>query len=840
MKRRGRILAAFAAAAVCAFAAGCGSDQGPKPVATIGITPSNFLVLVGQTVTMTAVTKDQGGGVLTGRTVQWTSDNALVASFSTPGSLIGLSPGTAHITATSENISAQTIVTVSLVPVRSIGVQLGVTSLLIGQSTPATASLRDSVGTTLTGRSITWSSSAPNVAAVTAAGIVTAIGAGTANITAASELATGSAVLTVLPNPVASVTLSPNTATVAPGGSLQVSATTKDAFGGVVTGRAVSFTSSNTAVATVSDTGLVTGVTPGTVTVTATSEGKVGTAAISVIPGTLNFAVTSATLTQVVQRPDGSIRMVAGNGAVLTVFATSNVTLPVSLVPRIRVRVLRGTQVLLDDTHAVSGTFGLAPSAPSAITPTDRFFLAGSLIQAGNSFVVEINPAGQTGEIGETFRTDNTFPATGTLAINAVTVAPIAVHFVPIVLSAGSIGNVSSANAESYLLGARQMHPLSTVTSDVGQPFSVPTPFGVGDSNFWIPALQLVDALRVSEGSSSYYYGVIAPPVGVTFINNGGWGYIPGAVVSSGLTSRTALGTEVGWAFDPRYATETFAHELGHTLGRFHSPCGGAASPDPNYPYANAAIGNVVGYDVYSFASSLATTIALKDPAVATDLMGYCGNKWVSDYTYEGIMNFRAALVTVAALAPVAAPTQVLLVSGTIRDGAVTLSPSYVITAEPALPQASGPYRIEGLDADSRILFQYSFSGKAIDHAPGVEQFTFALPVANQVRTSLVALRVSGAARPTLVRSTRAATAQTTGRAAAPVRPLQAARAGANLLRVTWDTAAWPGVMLRDPDTHRILGFGAGGTASVYTTKTRVEVLTSDGVKSETTVVAVP
>src|SRR5260370_1371949 len=70
---------------------------------------------------------------------------------------------------------------------------------------------------------------------------------------------------------------------VAVGATVQLTATPKDAAGNVLTGRVVTWTTSNSAVATVSSTGLVTGVAPGgPVTITATSEGQSGTALIRV------------------------------------------------------------------------------------------------------------------------------------------------------------------------------------------------------------------------------------------------------------------------------------------------------------------------------------------------------------------------------------------------------------------------------------------------------------------------------------------------------------------------------------------------------------------------------
>src|SRR5207302_5220439 len=82
--------------------------------------------------------------------------------------------------------------------------------------------------------------------------------------------------------PVASVVLRPVTAVMLVGGAAQLTATLKDAAGNVLTGRAVAWTSSAWAVATVSANGLVTGAAAGSATITATSEGKAGSAAVTV------------------------------------------------------------------------------------------------------------------------------------------------------------------------------------------------------------------------------------------------------------------------------------------------------------------------------------------------------------------------------------------------------------------------------------------------------------------------------------------------------------------------------------------------------------------------------
>ncbi|PYP39707.1 MAG: hypothetical protein DMD43_10270, partial [Gemmatimonadetes bacterium] len=72
---------------------------------------------------------------------------------------------------------------------------------------------------------------------------------------------------------VASVTVTPSTASLTTGGTVQLSATLKDANGNPTSG-SVSWSSSNTSFATVSTSGVATGVAAGTATITATSGGK--------------------------------------------------------------------------------------------------------------------------------------------------------------------------------------------------------------------------------------------------------------------------------------------------------------------------------------------------------------------------------------------------------------------------------------------------------------------------------------------------------------------------------------------------------------------------------------
>jgi hypothetical protein len=90
------------------------------------------------------------------------------------------------------------------------------------------------------------------------------------------------------PKSVAAVSITPSSVNVI-GGSFetkQLTATITAAGGSVLSGRDVVWTTSDKKIATVSAEGIVKGILPGTATITATSEGKSGTAEINVLPMT--------------------------------------------------------------------------------------------------------------------------------------------------------------------------------------------------------------------------------------------------------------------------------------------------------------------------------------------------------------------------------------------------------------------------------------------------------------------------------------------------------------------------------------------------------------------------
>lgn len=177
-----------------AFACGGGGEgtSATAGVSSVAVSVASTQLVVGQTTTATAILRDAGGSTLTGRGVAWSASPASIASVKPTGEVTALTVGTATITATSEGKSGVASIVVSLPPVAQVEVSFPATRIVEGRSAQATVVLRDASQQPLVGRVVTWTTSAPSIASVTGAGVVTAIAAGTATITASSEGKTGS------------------------------------------------------------------------------------------------------------------------------------------------------------------------------------------------------------------------------------------------------------------------------------------------------------------------------------------------------------------------------------------------------------------------------------------------------------------------------------------------------------------------------------------------------------------------------------------------------------------------------------------------------------------------
>ena len=268
----------------------------------------------------------------------------------------------------------------------------------------------------------------------------------------------------------------------------------------------------------------------------------------------------------------------------------------------------------------------------------------------------------------------------------------------------------------------------------------------------------------------------------------------------------------------------------------------------------------------------------------ATDLMGYCNNTWISGYTWRGAMHYRSVSNMSAgavlaggpgsAAAGSASPArgEGLLVWGSVVNGRISLKPAFRVNAAATAASSRATHRLDLLDQSGATLLSLPIEAALVDHSEGreVRQFSVIVPWSASLESRLDRIRVSDARSPVLsaVRSSarsrlvllrqgggalqnaqgasQAASQAATGQAAAQTGsggltgaenlqsgPQATLRAASGQIRVTWQNPTWEMAMVRDAATGQLLGFVQGQAGSVLTQGRNVEVVFSDGVRSE-------
>jgi parallel beta-helix repeat protein len=258
-----------------------------SPVSSVTMSTASASTGIGGTVQLSATLLDADGKVVTGSTIDWKSTNEAVATVSASGLVTGVAFGSTNIVASVGGVQSSAVVDV--VPVEPLALALDPASmkLVAGESAKVAATLEDATGHLVTSASFAWSSSNTSVAKVTAssassAATIAAVAPGSATITASANGARATLSLDVSSVPVASVRVSPSSLELEVGATATLSATALDASGGSLTGRGVTWSSSNPGVATVSSGGVVTAVAAGSATMAATIDGKKGSAAVTI------------------------------------------------------------------------------------------------------------------------------------------------------------------------------------------------------------------------------------------------------------------------------------------------------------------------------------------------------------------------------------------------------------------------------------------------------------------------------------------------------------------------------------------------------------------------------
>ena len=265
---------------VLALIAACDGDDGVPPTeppgppvaTTVSISPASAdLSSFGESLQLTAAVVDQNGQTMAGAPVSWTISDNSVATVSGGGLVTAARNGSATVTATSGGAAGSATVTVAQ---RAERVDVSPDAhwfSAIGDSVRLAAAPFDANDHAVDGATVTWSSEDDGVATVDADGLVTAVGNGTANITAQAGAASGAAAVTVS-QVIVEMDVAPAAMTLfSLGDTIRLVATGVDANGHHGSALAVTWMSENDAVATVDATGLVTAVRTGSTDVFATT-----------------------------------------------------------------------------------------------------------------------------------------------------------------------------------------------------------------------------------------------------------------------------------------------------------------------------------------------------------------------------------------------------------------------------------------------------------------------------------------------------------------------------------------------------------------------------------------
>jgi uncharacterized protein YjdB len=259
----------------------------PATLQSIAVVPANPSINVGASQQFIAM------GTFSNNT---TRDISALSTFSsatpavatigaTTGLALGVTAGTSVITATSGALSGTTTLTVSPVTLVSLALTPQAPSLQVGATRQLSATATYSNGTTAdVTSSTTFSSAVPANATVGIAnGLVTGVAAGNSLITGTYNGQTATTNATVTAATLTSIAVTPATATVAIAGKQQfvATATYSDNSTAIVTST-VNWTSGNTAIATVLNTGIATGAAAGSTNITATSGLLSGSAILTV------------------------------------------------------------------------------------------------------------------------------------------------------------------------------------------------------------------------------------------------------------------------------------------------------------------------------------------------------------------------------------------------------------------------------------------------------------------------------------------------------------------------------------------------------------------------------
>jgi len=436
------------------------------------------------------------------------------------------------------------------------------------------------------------------------------------------------------------------------------------------------------------------------------------------IPIALDLQVDAIEVTQAIQCKgnskcaDNAVPMIAGKATFARVYV--KVTGSSAAVANVSAEVIAkvgGKQLTAMQINSTI-TAKLSPDR-AQFDDTLNFYLCG--VSSSGTLEVEVNPFGT---IPESNYSNNK----KTVNLNFVTTPSLRIVPIWIYYTAGGQKEIVDWSMPGYLNGyLNKVLPVGDI-----QWYLLSNPVltwnqAIGpDKASWDTLLAKIADLRnknTSMPSDAHWYGMI--PFKMPTGSISGIGYQPGYAAAG----RVPVQHE-----NLEDAADNMAHELGHNLGREHAPCGldPGEKTDASYPYSNAIIGDY-GWDMNFAAGGKVASYpdGFVVPKTSYDLMSYCQDEWVSEYTYRGILAYRGSTAAAAGNAddtapgtqsgsPQAAsaePRPYLFASGSISGEVASLAPCTILDRPAGSNDApgEGPFQLRLTAGNGSTLFERHF-----------------------------------------------------------------------------------------------------------------------------------